>query len=285
MTKKILVVDDDIDVRHALGIRLHASGYEVSFASDGVVAVSRVLKEKPDAIILDIGLPGGDGLQVLDRLKALMPLAPIPVIVLSAKDPSIFKERSLAAGAEAFFEKPADNDELLSAIEGLVERAKVQSESEPGPIEEKPDTILIVDDDQDLLHALNVRMQASGYKVVLASDSVGAISTAQVERPDLIVLDIGLPGGDGLQVMRRLKIIGPLSNIPVVILTAKDPTEIMPRAFESGAKAFLQKPVDNDELLETIRKTLEEYRSSEAKAQPPAKKPARAGGKKTPRAS
>jgi two-component system KDP operon response regulator KdpE len=113
--KKILIVDDDQDVRRGLGIRLKASGYSVVFAEDAISATSMARKEAPDLIILDIGLPGGDGFIVMERLLSITPTS-VPVIVLTARDPSTNKERALKAGAKAFFQKPADNDEFLAAI-------------------------------------------------------------------------------------------------------------------------------------------------------------------------
>jgi DNA-binding response OmpR family regulator len=112
----ILVVDDDPDLVRALRLRLRANNYEVSTASDGYGAIAQAQKERPSLIILDLGLPVGDGFVVLDRLQNSDTLAGVPVIVLSARDPQINEERALKAGAAAFFQKPADNDELLNVI-------------------------------------------------------------------------------------------------------------------------------------------------------------------------
>ncbi len=114
--KKILIVDDNIDLLSSLNIRLKASGYDVVFAIDGVSATSVARKDKPDLIILDIGLPAGDGFIVMARLKRIIPLAPIPIIVLTARDSLTTKERALQAGAKMFFQKPVDNDVLLAGI-------------------------------------------------------------------------------------------------------------------------------------------------------------------------
>ncbi len=117
MTKqKILIVDDDPDLLRALRLRLRANNYEVSTASDGYAAIASAQKEKPNLIILDLGLPVGDGFVVLDRLQNSDALSGIPVIVLSARDPLLNEERALKAGAAAFFQKPADNNELLNVI-------------------------------------------------------------------------------------------------------------------------------------------------------------------------
>ena len=113
---KILLVDDDPDLLRALRLRLRANNYEVTTASDGYAAIAAAQKERPSLIILDLGLPVGDGFVVLDRLQNSDALAGIPVIVLSARDPQNNEEKALKAGAAAFFQKPADNDELLNVI-------------------------------------------------------------------------------------------------------------------------------------------------------------------------
>ena len=113
---KILTVDDDVDLLRGLAIRLRANGYEVVTAADAIFAVSVAMEEKPDLIVLDIGLPGGDGYLIMDRLNKMAATIGTPVIVLSARDVASNKERAMKAGARAFFQKPADNDELLAAI-------------------------------------------------------------------------------------------------------------------------------------------------------------------------
>lgn len=113
---KILVVDDDPDLVRALRLRLRANNYEVATATDGYSAIAAAQKDRPALIILDLGLPVGDGFVVLDRLQNIDALAGVPVIVLSARDPQVNEERALRAGASAFFQKPADNDELLNVI-------------------------------------------------------------------------------------------------------------------------------------------------------------------------
>ena len=125
--KKILIVDDDVDLLRGLTIRLKANNYEVVSATDAIFAVSVALEEKPDLIILDLGLPGGDGYVIMDRLGKITRTIGTPIIVLSAKDASLNKERALKAGAQAFFQKPADNDELLAAIRKALGQFAVSS--------------------------------------------------------------------------------------------------------------------------------------------------------------
>lgn len=114
--KKIVIVDDDRDQQAGLRVRLTASGYDVACAGDAMQAIAVVRKEKPDLILLDIGLPGGDGHTVLARLRSLGSMASIPVIVLSAMEPAAHVDRMKSAGAVAYFQKPADNAQLLAEI-------------------------------------------------------------------------------------------------------------------------------------------------------------------------
>lgn len=115
-TQKILIVDDDPDLRQALKLRLRANHYETVSACDGYSAIAQAYKEHPNLIILDLGLPAGDGFVVLDRLQHDDKLSTIPVVVLTARDPESNEPRALRAGAAAFFQKPADNTELLDVI-------------------------------------------------------------------------------------------------------------------------------------------------------------------------
>src|SRR5882672_5963887 len=118
--------------------------------------------------------------------------------------------------------------------------------------------ILIVDDDPDVRLGVHVRLKANHYDTFFADDAFGAIAEAQKVEPDLIILDLGLTASDGFMVMERLKQILVLAVIPVIIVSARDPHPNRERALKAGAKAYLQKPVDDAELLSVIRKTLAE---------------------------
>ena len=114
--KKILIIDDDHDVRLGYHIRLKANHYETFFAADSLSCIMEARKHQPDLILLDLGLPGGGGFEVMQWLKADMYLAVIPVIVVTARHPYPNRERALLAGAKAFLQKPVNNNELLAVI-------------------------------------------------------------------------------------------------------------------------------------------------------------------------
>lgn len=120
--------------------------------------------------------------------------------------------------------------------------------------------ILVVDDDPDILRAMRLRLRANNCEIATATDGYSAIATAQKERPDLIILDLGLPAGDGFVVLERLQNSDLLAGIPVIVLSARDPQGNEERALKSGATIFFQKPVDNEELMNVIRVSLPQWR-------------------------
>ena len=118
--KRVLIVEDDVSMRQVLHLRLKSQNYDSLPVGDSITALSEARKEPPDLIILDLGLPGGGGIAFLQRLQALPRLSTIPVIVLSAQQRSLSEQPALDAGAAAFFQKPADPEQLLKKIRELL---------------------------------------------------------------------------------------------------------------------------------------------------------------------
>jgi DNA-binding response OmpR family regulator len=116
--------------------------------------------------------------------------------------------------------------------------------------------ILIVDDDPDICQGMQVRLEFSGYDTCIAADALSGVSVADKEEPDLIVLDLGLPAGDGFLLIDRVKTHPTLSAIPIIVVSARDARANRARAITAGATAYLQKPVDNVEFLAVIRRAL-----------------------------
>ncbi len=118
--KKILVVDDSADTRLVVSASLKKHQYDTVFAFDALQAIAAARQTQPDAIILDLGLPGGNGFIVLERLKANTTLACIPVIILTADESPESELKGLEAGAEAFLHKPVQEGALIAAVECAV---------------------------------------------------------------------------------------------------------------------------------------------------------------------
>ena len=120
MRKKVLLIDDDAVLSRLISVRLRGAGYDVAVACDGVQSISAVRRERPDVILLDIGLPGGDGYTVLKRLKAIVHVSAVPIIVVSGRAAETDAERMLAAGADDYFQKPVDLDRLAARMGELL---------------------------------------------------------------------------------------------------------------------------------------------------------------------
>jgi DNA-binding response OmpR family regulator len=116
MAKKILLVDDDVDLLKGIGLALRSAGYDVVVAEDTITAVSTAVREKPDLAVLDIGLPGGDGFVLMNRLRNLSDLAATPIIVVTARPATPNREEALKSGALAFFQKPVDRKKFMAVV-------------------------------------------------------------------------------------------------------------------------------------------------------------------------
>lgn len=249
MSHKILVIEDDPDTRTALAIRLKAAGFVTAFAADGVEAVSAAARERPDLVLLDLGLPAGDGFSVLERLGTLGATSSTPVIVCSAREAATNRDRALRAGAVAYLQKPLKNEALLATIRTHLPPSAAMGSSASA-------RVLIIEDDEDSRRGLAMRLGKSGFEAVTAADAVTGFAAAVKEVPDALVLDLGLPGGDGLGVITRVRNHPRLSQVPVIVLSARPAATERDRALRAGAFAYFEKPADNRELLGTLRRAI-----------------------------
>lgn len=120
--------------------------------------------------------------------------------------------------------------------------------------------ILIVDDEQNILKALSLRFKAAGYDVIVAMDALQAVMMTHRHNPDLMILDIRMPGGGGLSVLEKLKSSIKTRNIPVIVASAYDDDETRAKTKELGAIKFFRKPFDTEELIKTVDEGLNSKR-------------------------
>lgn len=128
---------------------------------------------------------------------------------------------------------------------------------------EQKKKILIVDDERDIVKALMIRLQGAGYEVVTAFDGAQGVFMAHKEKPDLIILDIRMPAGDGFSVAQRLKRSIHTFSIPVIFLTGSPEKNAAEKAMALGARFFVKKPYDPEELLDAIKRALEKEPDSQ----------------------
>ena len=116
--------------------------------------------------------------------------------------------------------------------------------------------ILLIDDEPDFVEPLSLQLKSEGFGVTVASDGPSGLEKARADRPDLVILDIVMPGMDGFEVLKRLRAFRETRRTPVLMLTARGETEAIFKAVESGSVDYLIKPFDLEELLKLIKRYL-----------------------------
>ena len=244
--KKILVVDDDLDMLKVFSSCLEKEGYEVAMACDGREAVKKAREIKPDLITLDILMPEMDGFEVLERLKDHEETKEIPVIIASiVRDPD---KKLFRFGIADYLRKPFDPELLIEhvkKIEGQTDQARTKK-------------ILIVEDEPDLVRIISNILTQEGYHPMGAYGGEEALILARHDKPDLILLDLMIPRVDGFEVIRQLKKDKATSSIPIIVLTIRDIESDRVKALGLGATAYMTKPFSQDILAKEIRKRLSE---------------------------
>ncbi|HEY3523813.1 MAG TPA: response regulator, partial [Candidatus Limnocylindrales bacterium] len=204
--RSILVVEDDPSAVRLLRAYLEPEGYAVSVASDGETAIANAAAQAPDAILLDVLLPGMDGWEVLRRVKADPALRDVPVVIVTVVEE---KEIGLALGAVDYLIKPIDREALLATLRRLLPRLANAERAR----------ILAVDDDPATLDAMEAALRPAGFDVVRADGGSSAIGLARSEPPDLVICDLVMPDVDGFGVVAALKSEPATRRVPIIILT------------------------------------------------------------------
>ena len=256
---KILFIDDDPDFSDASRIILEQAGYEVALAKDGKTGLEKAKKDNPDLIILDVILPDINGFSVCRELKEDPKYSAIPIVLLTglgAKSGSYAENIGAQHRADAFLEKPSSPPAILEKVNSLLTSKKHSAREERA----QP-RILLVDDDPDFLEATRQILVANRYDVITAKDGEEGIAKAKYENPDLIILDVIMPGKDGYTVCYELRKSPQTRPIPVIMLTAigqqlSKPEYGVEIAIDHLADDYIDKPVDMQTLLKKIEKHL-----------------------------
>ncbi len=256
---KILFVDDDPDFSEASKTVLEQAGYEVIHAQNGKKGLESAKKDKPDLIILDVMLPDINGFSVCRELKETPKYSSIAIILLTAigATPESYAENiAKEHKADCYLSKPVDTQKMIETINDLLIKTR------PAPKKERAKAkILLVDDDPDFIEATKQILIASQYDVVTAKDGDEGIAKARHENPDLILLDVIMPGKDGYTVCYELRKIAQTRPIPVIMLTAVGQQFSKPEygvdiAIDHLADDYIDKPVNTSTLLKKIEKHL-----------------------------
>jgi two-component system, NtrC family, response regulator HydG len=231
---RLLVVDDEVDTCANLSDILSDLGYQVDVAYDGPSALELVQRHVYDVALLDLKMPGMDGLELYRRIKQLQ--AGTVAIVVTAYASSNTANEALAAGAWRILSKPVDLRKLL----GLVDEAVDQ------PL------LLVVDDDQDLCESLWDLLRERGYRVCLAHDPSDAAERLRQRSHNVVLIDMKLPQGSGADVFRLVRKANPQARTVLVTGLRGEMEQLVERTLADGADAACYKPFDIPALLETL---------------------------------
>ena len=257
--KKVLIIEDDPNIAASLDVRFTANGYVTLLANDALHGTRLAVQSRPDLVVLDISMPAGNGLTLAANLKKLPETCDIPIIFITAsKDPRL-REMITGLGAAGFFEKPYEIEELLVVAQQTLSRKHVPSqpkETETEKWSRRSEKILIVEDDSKIAMALALRLKAAGYQTVLAFDAVLGLSAAIRTPPDLVLMDVSIPGGNGLDLAEKIQKLLPEPPL-VICLTASKQPALRQKAQELGLAGFFEKPYEAEELMAAIQNALQ----------------------------
>lgn len=258
--KTILLVDDSEPAIIQMKDFLQESGYEILTAQNGKEALDTISQTIPDAIILDLMMPGIDGFNVLQTIRNAETTAQIPVLILTAKH--ITKEDLnflTKNNVHQLIQKGDINrEELLRAINDLY---KTGTNEELNIVQKKHKktkeklNILVVEDNSDNMLTVRAILEDI-YIIYEATDGTEAIELANKYKPDLILMDIALPGIDGIEALKTIRMNGELAHIPIIALTASAMTSDRETILASGFDAYISKPIDENEFFGTINRVL-----------------------------
>nr|NQU90175.1 response regulator [Bacteroidota bacterium] len=233
--KVILVVEDDMNFAQVLRVQCHDKGFKFLHAATGESGLVSAEKFLPDAIILDIKLPGMDGIAVLDRIKDNPKIRHIPVHVMSALEETIdvFKK-----GAIGYLTKPINNDQMDEAFNKLEDM-----------IDRKVKDLLIIEDEDAMRLQIIEIIGHEDVEPVGAASAGEALELLNKKKFDCIVMDLGLPDMSGFELLKRINENKNIEVPPVIIYTGKELTREENNELKKYAESIIIKGIKSDERL------------------------------------
>ncbi|EIJ42009.1 PAS domain S-box [Beggiatoa alba B18LD] len=252
-SNQVLVIDDDAVVRELLQNYIGKLGYRVTTADSGDQGLKLAREIKPDAITLDVMMPGMDGWMVLSALKNDPVLADIPVIVLS-----MVEEKSLgySLGATEYITKPIDRDQLGQILSKYLKDQRQQ-------------WLLLVEDDKVTQDMISNQLKKAGWQVETADNGKLALDLLATRKPNLILSDLMMPEMDGFELIRRIRETPEIADIPIIVLTAKDITQEDRQQLNNRVEKIFQKSsYQREDLLNELRACLMKVTHTETTTNP-----------------
>jgi CheY-like chemotaxis protein/nitrogen-specific signal transduction histidine kinase len=276
---QVLVVDDEPDTREILCEILRGAGAEVLTAASPADALAVCERTRPDVLISDIAMPGGDGYSLIRQLRRRGPEGggDMPAIAVSAHAREDDRRRAMEAGFERYLTKPVEPADLIATLREIAPawRAAPAGSTTPGagaaagPGRGQPQggaagrtggaggtagrRILLVEDDDDSREALKTLLEMSGHRVEVVADGSAAVAEALASLPEVALVDIGLPDIDGHEVARRIRAEAGGGGIFLVALTGYGGQEAVAAALAAGFDAHFTKPVELARLERLLR--------------------------------
>jgi DNA-binding response OmpR family regulator len=240
--KKILILEDESVLGELLLEKLTAEGYLTKWEVDGEAGLRTMRETMPDLVLLDIIMPKKDGYEVLEEMQKDSILKNIPVIVISNSGQPVEIKRILELGAKEYIVKAQFSPaEVLDKVRTYLDTAELSKEAKEGKEESPQASILIVEDDPFLSSIIATYLEQEGYKVSVSTDGERSLALLEKEIPDLILLDIVMPGVSGFDVLKALKADERYKNISVIMFSNLGQEHEVEESKTLGADYFLIK--------------------------------------------
>jgi len=260
---KILVVEDNEIAALQIKTALEENGYEVTLASGGAEGLESIQRAVPDAMVLDLMMPGVDGFEVLETLRSTLWTEQLPVLVLTAKELTVQDRARLKHNhVQQLIQKGSVNKaQLVAAVGSLLEstldkpEAVVESVA-PKVMPSGNRIVLVVEDNPDNLLTITATLAGGNLEIVSAPDGQQGVEKALELRPGLILMDMQLPVMNGMDATRQIKALAVLSGIPIIALTANAMKGDREAMLAAGCVDYLSKPFDPADLERLVAKWL-----------------------------